>query len=146
MCRDLRRVRSRPYAQGVAIFGLSSLELEVPAVPQSVPRARHAILQMLDGIDVDVWPVGIVVSEAVTNAVVHAYRDAGSGRVRVSASLQGHLLTLVVADDGVGMSPNPDSPGLGVGLALIGSLVEHMEIQRDGGTTLVARLRLVADA
>ena len=101
---------------------------------------------MLDWLDFDPWPVGIVVSEAVTNVVLHAYRDGESGRVRVSASLQDTVLTLVVADDGVGISPNPDSPGLGVGLALIGSLAEHMEIQRDGGTMLVARLRLVADA
>jgi anti-sigma regulatory factor (Ser/Thr protein kinase) len=97
---------------------------------------------MLDGLDVDLWPVGIVVSEAVTNVVLHAYRDSESGRVRVSAFLQDTVLTLVVADDGVGISPNPDSPGLGVGLALIGSLAEHLDVQRDDGTTLVARLRL----
>jgi hypothetical protein len=64
---------------------------------------------MLDGLDVDLWPVGIVVSEAVTNVVLHAYRDSESGRVRVSAFLQDTVLTLVVADDGVGISPNPDS-------------------------------------
>jgi serine/threonine-protein kinase RsbW len=101
---------------------------------------------MLDGLDVDLWPVGIVVSEAMTNVVLHAYRDGASGRVRVRASLQDTVLTLVVADDGVGMTPNPGSPGLGVGLSLIGSLAEHMEVQRGDGTTLVARLRLVADA
>ena len=130
----------------MATSGLRSIELELPAVPESAPSVRHAVIRMLDGLDFDLWPVGIVVSEAVTNVVLHAYRDGESGRVRVSASLQDSVLTLVVADDGVGISPNPDSPGLGVGLALIGSLAEHMEIQRDGGTMLVARLRLVADA
>jgi serine/threonine-protein kinase RsbW len=126
----------------VATSGLRSLELELPAVPHSASHARHAVLRMLDGLDVDLWPVGIVVSEAVTNVVLHAYRDRESGRVRVSASLQDTVLTLVVADDGVGITPNPDSPGLGVGLALIGSLAEHLDLQRGDGTTLVARLRL----
>jgi serine/threonine-protein kinase RsbW len=101
---------------------------------------------MLDGLGFDLWPVGIVISEAVTNVALHAYRDGASGRVQVSARLRGTVLTLVVADDGVGMAPNPDSPGLGVGLSLIGSLTEHMEVQREDGTTLVARLRLVAGA
>jgi two-component sensor histidine kinase len=66
------------------------------------------------------WPVNIVVSDAVTNVVLHADRDGELGRVRVKASVAVDLLTPVVADDGVGMSPNPDRRGLGVGLALIG--------------------------
>jgi anti-sigma regulatory factor (Ser/Thr protein kinase) len=101
---------------------------------------------MLDGLDVDRWPVAVVVSEAVTNTVLHAYREGEPGRVRVEASMEAGLLTLVVADDGVGMSPNPDSPGLGVGLALIDRLVEHMEIHSARGTRLVVRLRLLVGA
>jgi two-component sensor histidine kinase len=60
--------------------------------------------------------------------------------------MEAELLTLVVADDGIGMSPNPDSPGLGVGLALIERLVEHMEIHNAGGTRLLVRLQLLAAA
>jgi anti-sigma regulatory factor (Ser/Thr protein kinase) len=101
---------------------------------------------MLDGLDVDLWPVGIVVSEAVTNAVLHAYRDGEPGAVRVKASVDPDLLTLVVADDGIGMSPNPDSPGLGVGLALIGRLAEHLEVQSAGGTRRPVRLQLASAA
>jgi serine/threonine-protein kinase RsbW/stage II sporulation protein AB (anti-sigma F factor) len=64
----------------------------------------------------------------------------------VNAFIEDGRLTLVVADDGVGMSPNPDSPGLGVGLALIERLAEHMEIHRAGGTRLVVCLELFASA
>jgi serine/threonine-protein kinase RsbW len=99
---------------------------------------------MLEGLEFDLWAVGIVISEAVTNVVLHAYRDGKSGHVRVQASLQDTVLTLVVADDGVGMAPNADSSGLGLGLALIRSLAEHLEVRRADGTTLVARLRLIA--
>jgi anti-sigma regulatory factor (Ser/Thr protein kinase)/multidrug transporter EmrE-like cation transporter len=133
-----------PYCWGVAAPESRSLEPELPAVPQSVPRARRAVAGMLDGLDVDLWAVGLVVSEAVTNVVLHAYRDGKPGRVRVKASMEAELLTLVVADDGIGMSPNPDSPGLGVGLVLIERLVEHMEIHSVGGTRLVVRLQLLA--
>lgn len=101
---------------------------------------------MLDGLDVDPWPVGLVISEAVTNVVLHAYRGGEPGAVRVKASVQADLLTLVVADDGVGMSPNPASPGLGLGLTLIGRVAEHVEVQSVGGTRLVVRLQLAPAA
>jgi anti-sigma regulatory factor (Ser/Thr protein kinase) len=97
---------------------------------------------MLEGLDVDLWPVGLVVSEAVTNVVLHAYRDREPGRVLLEASVAGGLLTVVVADDGIGMSRRPDSPGLGVGLALIRRLAQDMDVASDRGTRLLVRLRL----
>jgi two-component sensor histidine kinase len=84
-------------------------------MPRSTP-SRHRWPGARSWVPAPLWPVGIVVSEAVTNVVLHAYRDGESGRVRVQASLQDTLLTLVVADDGVGMMANPDSPGLAAGL------------------------------
>jgi anti-sigma regulatory factor (Ser/Thr protein kinase) len=56
---------------------------------------------MLDGLEVDTWPVGIAVSEAVTNVVLHAYRHREPGCVGVTASIVPDLLTVVVSDDGV---------------------------------------------
>jgi anti-sigma regulatory factor (Ser/Thr protein kinase) len=119
-----------------------SLDLELPAVPKSVPRARGAITEMLAGLDIDLWPVGLVVSEAVTNVVLHAYRDRQPGNVRMQATVADGLLTVVVADDGVGMSPRADSPGLGVGLLLIRRLAEDVAVETRGGTRLRMRLRL----
>jgi serine/threonine-protein kinase RsbW len=119
-----------------------SLDLELPAVPESVPRARRAVGGMLEGLDVDLWPVGLVVSEAVTNVVLHAYRDRDPGSVRMQATVAGGLLTVVVADDGIGIAPRSDSPGLGVGLALIRHLAEDVNVESDGGTRLLVRLRL----
>jgi hypothetical protein len=75
-------------------------------------------------------------SEAVTNVVLHAYWDGEPGRVRVEASMEAELLMLVVTDDGVGMSPNTQSAGLGMGLVLIERLAEHMEIHSAGGARL----------
>jgi anti-sigma regulatory factor (Ser/Thr protein kinase) len=72
---------------------------------------------LLDRLDVDLWSVQIVVSEAVANAVIHAYPDRAPGQVRLEAWLDDELLTVVVADDGVGMSSGRGSHGLGEGLA-----------------------------
>jgi anti-sigma regulatory factor (Ser/Thr protein kinase) len=101
---------------------------------------------LLDRLDVDLWAVQIVVTEAVANAVVHAYPDRAPGQVRLEAWLEDELLTVVVADDGVGMSSGRRSPGLGAGLALIRRLAGDVEVHCRGGTRLVMRLRLGGEA
>ena len=70
------------------------------------------MLDALKGIAVDRDAIGVVVSEAVTNAVLHAYRDRERpGQVHVSADLHEEGVEVAVADDGLGMRPRPDSPG-----------------------------------
>jgi serine/threonine-protein kinase RsbW/stage II sporulation protein AB (anti-sigma F factor) len=101
---------------------------------------------LVEGLDVDLWAAQIVVSEAVANAVVHAYPDRAPGQVRLEAWLEDELLTVVVADDGVGMSAGRDSPGLGEGLAVIRRLAREVEVQSEGGTRLVMRLRMAGGA
>jgi hypothetical protein len=38
---------------------------------------------------------------------------------------------VVVRDEGMGIGPRPDSPGLGLGLPLIASLTESVQLGRD---------------
>jgi stage II sporulation protein AB (anti-sigma F factor) len=96
---------------------------------------------------VDPAGIALAVSEAVTNAVIHAYRDraadAEPGRVRLTLEADGQGLLIAVDDDGVGMSPRPDSPGFGVGLPLIANVCDDLEIhQRADGTSVRMRFRL----
>jgi serine/threonine-protein kinase RsbW/stage II sporulation protein AB (anti-sigma F factor) len=105
------------------------LDVDLPAEPQSASRARRAVLAALSGIAVDRDAVGVVVSEAVTNAVVHAYRDREQpGEVHVSASLDDDGVDISVADDGIGLRPRTDSPGVGLGMPLIADLADRVEI------------------
>ena len=115
----------------------SSLELELPATPDSVPAARHVVARLAEDVGAPTLDVKIAVSEAVGNAVVHAYRDGDPGTIEVSAGVDDEKLVVVVADHGVGMSPNPDSPGLGFGLPLIGNVVEDLHVEADSVGTRV---------
>ena len=85
--------------------------------------------------------VALAGSEAITNAVVHAYRNEPEpGTVSVSGE-QSPLenLRVTVSDYGSGMMPRPDSPGLGLGLPLIVQLTRAVEIDsRPGEGTRVA--------
>jgi len=115
------------------------LDVDLPAEPQSVSRARRAVLDSLKGIAVDRDAVGVVVSEAVTNAVLHAYRDRERpGRVHVIADLHEEGVEISVADDGLGMRPRHDSPGVGLGMPLIADLADNVIISSKGPGTCVA--------
>jgi serine/threonine-protein kinase RsbW len=81
------------------------------------------------------------VSEAITNAVVHAYVDEtepGEVEVVVQRMPENGGLEIFVCDEGRGMMPRTDSPGIGLGLPLVATLAERFEIQtREGGGTRV---------
>ena len=76
-----------------------------------------------------VQDVRLAVSEAVTNAVQHAYRDREPGDVHGIACIRDGHLRIVIADDGIGMTPRTDSPGLGLGLPLISQLAHSIEVR-----------------
>lgn len=83
--------------------------------------------------------VRLAVSEAVTNVIVHAYRDrVEPGVVRVSARGCSLAFWVVIEDDGTGMQPRADSPGAGLGLPMIATVAHNLDIERSpsGGTRL----------
>ena len=89
----------------------------------------------------------VCVSEAVTNVVLHAYRDQGDrGEVELEADKPDGYLCLYVRDRGRGLRPRPDSPGAGFGLSLITQLASELIVHTgssDGiGTELVMRFDL----
>ena len=110
---------------------IERLELRLQASPAAVPDVRRAVVDFAELHGVGDGPdVALAVSEAVTNAVVHGYRDGARGDVRVVACAEPDRVVVVVRDYGCGMSPHPDSPGLGLGLSVIGRLTTEMNIER----------------
>jgi serine/threonine-protein kinase RsbW len=114
-----------------------------PAVPSSVPRARTALAMFAHATGASseqVDAVRLAVSEALTNAVMHAYR-AQSGAVHVSASRTGGELWVLIADDGQDVEADYQSPGLGMGLALIAHMADYFAMSKrsEGGTEIRMR-------
>jgi serine/threonine-protein kinase RsbW len=112
------------------------LELTVPAVAENIPLLRQAMAGFLDGqeiADEAASDVLLAVTEACTNVVQHAYRDADSHtadrHIELAADWSDELLTVAVRDVGRGFAPRVDSPGLGLGLPVIAALTETVEIR-----------------
>jgi anti-sigma regulatory factor (Ser/Thr protein kinase) len=119
-------------------------------VPGAASDARRAVHAVAEGRVAAGYEVALAVSEAVNNVVVHAYRDrqAGTepGRVHVAVTLERDALVVAVSDEGTGMKPRTDSPGAGLGLPIIATLADRVEVDRlANGTRLVMAFRL-ADA
>lgn len=89
--------------------------------------------------------VKLATSEAVTNAIQHAYRNRDCGDVTGTAHIEPRTLRIVIADAGCGMTPRADSPGLGVGLVVIASLVDALEVISDHVGTQVHMTYLPTD-
>jgi anti-sigma regulatory factor (Ser/Thr protein kinase) len=127
------------------------LDVDLPAEPQSASRARRAVLNALKGVAVDRDAVSVVVSEAVTNAVLHAYRDRECpGDVHVRARLERDGVEISISDDGLGLRPRPDSPGVGFGMPLIADLADRVEVSDaragGGGVRIAAHFTLMGPA
>lgn len=103
----------------------------LPAIGENVPWIRRELLAALERAEIaaDRLPdIALVVSEAVTNVVMHAYRDRAPGLVFANARRVGTTLVVSVSDLGCGMSPRTDSPGIGMGLGLIRTLADEVEV------------------
>jgi serine/threonine-protein kinase RsbW len=120
----------------------ASLRRSLPADPSAPSAARRAVKDFLRAHGADpgaLSDVLLAVSEVVTNCVVHAYRGQSGGKVDLEARRTGDRLVLSVADDGSGMAPRHDSPGLGLGLPLVGRVADRVDISAQaGGGTLVS--------
>jgi serine/threonine-protein kinase RsbW len=114
---------------------MPDMELALPARATNIAVVRHAFGALGEAFAVDeeiLANIRLAVTEACTNVVVHAYPDDHEGLLELVATvLDEDRLEVVVRDEGPGIGPRADSPGLGLGLPLIVSLTESVQLGRD---------------
>ena len=89
--------------------------------------------------------LALAVSEGLTNCVVHAFVAHPLGTMGLVAVALDDVFHISIVDDGCGMKPRTDSPGLGIGLGLIAQLTSSLEIlEGPGGRGTEMRLTLDA--
>jgi anti-sigma regulatory factor (Ser/Thr protein kinase) len=104
-----------------------TLREELPAAPASVGAARRLLRRFAGDLGVDLDGVELAVSEAVANAVAHAYKDS-RGTVELQAAVAPYELQVVVRDHGCGMGGKENGGGAGFGLPIIRRLARHVEV------------------
>ena len=113
--------------------GVPHLELWLDAVVGNVALVRHTLLAFAADGGADgplLGRVALAVTEACANAAVHAYRDrAEPGPMLIQADIEEGDLEVLVVDEGCGLVPRHDSPGLGLGLAVIAESADAFAIR-----------------
>lgn len=124
------------------------LELKLPARAENVAVVRHAFGGFAEVLSVDeqtLADIKLAITEACTNVVVHAYERDDIGDLEVDATIDDQLMTVIIRDNGRGILPRPDSPGLGLGLPLIATLAETLELGTDGDEHTEVRMTFRLD-
>ena len=127
-----------------------TVDCQLPARPESVTDARHEAADYLERLGEPSWGIQLAVSEAVKNAVEHAFRGDRPGSIWLRIeTLVPDTLVVTVTDDGAGITPDLESDGLGLGLSLIGRFAHDFDVKdaEPHGTAVAMRFRLdVPDA
>jgi stage II sporulation protein AB (anti-sigma F factor) len=85
--------------------------------------------------------IRLVVSEAVSNAVLHAYDDI-KGEIHVTAAVVPGELWILIADDGAGLrAEGSDNRGLGLGLGWMAQFSDGFTLLTRSSGGLEVRLR-----
>ncbi len=126
-----------------------SLRIEVPATADQLGEIRRRLLAWLGPVGVSrtsAADIVLVVNEAATNCIEHAYRGADPGLVRVEADLHGRRIVIGIADSGQWQMPPPrETNTRGRGLPIMHAVSNQMELDHTPAGTTV-RIAFDADA
>jgi anti-sigma regulatory factor (Ser/Thr protein kinase) len=111
---------------------VESRQAEFRADRESPGKARRFAAEFALRCGADPHAVALSVSEAVTNAVRHGYRertDLGPIRIELALRDDAQELEICVVDHGQGLAHRMDSPGIGLGMPLIAAMAQRLEIE-----------------
>ncbi|SDA12427.1 Two-component sensor histidine kinase, contains HisKA and HATPase domains [Methylobacterium sp. UNC378MF] len=103
LCADLQ----------ASLVDLRPVAVEVRAEPHPLPHDQAVA-------------VGLIINEAVTNALKYAFPDERSGTVSVSFVRRGPEFLLRVKDDGIGFDPERAPRAGGIGRRLVQSMAQQL--------------------
>ena len=120
----------------------SSSRSSLQGRPDVLPGLRRRLRAWLarQGFEAASADVVLAVSEALNNAIEHAYREV-EGTIRLRVAAEGALLRIQVSDHGHWSESEPNDER-GRGILLMNSLMDSVEIESNGnGTTVTLERR-----
>ena len=117
------------------------------ALVENASLARLIIMGVLAPMDVDtqqLTEIKTVVSEAVTNAIIHGYEENPHGLVELNVVLDGNLLKVIIKDNGIGIddveqakqplfTTKQEEERSGLGFMIMESFTDSFEVVSEPG-------------
>jgi stage II sporulation protein AB (anti-sigma F factor) len=120
----------------------NEINVTMPALTSNTSLARLIVMGILTPLDADtqqLTEIKTVVSEAVTNAIIHGYEGNPEGVVEFNVSLDERKLRVVIKDHGVGIddieqakqplfTTKQDEERSGLGFMIMESFTDEFEV------------------
>jgi stage II sporulation protein AB (anti-sigma F factor) len=131
----------------------NEMTLSFVAIEENEALARMAMTCFITPLDPTLDEISefkTIVSEAVTNAIIHGYECDGRSLVTVHATIEGHKVTMTVSDEGAGildleraMEPmfttRPYMERSGMGFTIMESFSDSLSVESDLGIGTVVK-------
>jgi stage II sporulation protein AB (anti-sigma F factor) len=130
------------------------MSVEFAALSQNESFARIAVAAFISQLDVtmeELEEIKTVVSEAVTNSIIHGYEENPEGIVRISVAIEDGVVELMIEDNGKGiedveqaMQPlytsKPELERSGMGFTIMENFMDSLEVATAVGKGTKIRL------
>jgi len=134
----------------------SKLTLTFTSIPENVSIARMLIASLGAQLDLslnDIEELKVVVSEAVSNAIIHGYHNEPSSIVWLDLNVIDNTLQIIVKDEGCGISDieqamqpaySSDPERMGLGFTFMQSFMDDLNVEStvNMGTTVTMSKKL----
>ncbi|EWG10772.1 anti-sigma F factor [Cytobacillus firmus] len=131
------------------------MNLEFSALSQNESFARvtvAAFIAQLDPTMDELTEIKTVVSEAVTNSIIHGYENDPNGVVYISVLIEDGFIDLTIKDKGLGImdveearqplfTTKPELERSGMGFTIMENFMDEIEIKSQPGIGTEIRLR-----
>ena len=131
------------------------MKLQFSAQSQNESFARitvAAFVAQLDPTMDELTEIKTVVSEAVTNSIIHGYESDPTGIVTIEATLEDNTVELVIKDEGVGIhdideakqplfTTKPELERSGMGFTIMENFMDELSIVSHKGEGTIIRLK-----
>jgi stage II sporulation protein AB (anti-sigma F factor) len=133
----------------------NEMKLQFSALSQNESFARvtvAAFVAQLDPTMDELTEIKTVVSEAVTNSIIHGYENDPSGVVYIHVTIDNGYIDMTIKDEGMGISDveeamqplfttKPDLERSGMGFTIMENFMDELEVISQPGLGTEIRLR-----
>ncbi|MBO8176670.1 anti-sigma F factor [Aeribacillus pallidus] len=133
----------------------NEMHIQFSALSQNESFARvtvAAFIAQLDPTMDELTEIKTVVSEAVTNAIIHGYENNPNGMVYISVTINDNIVEMTIRDEGVGIknieearqplfTTKPELERSGMGFTIMENFMDEVDIESQPGAGTTIRLK-----